>query len=132
MLLGGHEADEDEAAGPSLVLRLSDFVPPVVSEVFEAHGYREHEEEEDGERWDVWWRAGRFTPSEYAAANPMQRLNHFPKTTGLTKKDSLLRNLRRMRATHRAQKHRHSHHTRSRLRMAYVCLHAASEQRGRL
>ena len=30
----------------------------------------------------------------------MQRLNHFPKTTGLTKKDSLLRNLRRMRRTH--------------------------------
>ena len=27
-------------------------------------------------------------------------MNHFPKTTGITKKDTLLRNLRRMRAIH--------------------------------
>ena len=46
------------------------------------------------------WKGGRFKPSEYAAANSLQRVNHFPKTTGITKKDCLLRNLRRMRATH--------------------------------
>ena len=74
--------------------------PPLVREVFEAKGYREHDEEEDGDNWHVHWKAGRFKPSEYEAANRGQRVNHFPKTTGITKKDNLLRNLRRMRGIH--------------------------------
>ncbi|KAL3927573.1 MAG: hypothetical protein SGPRY_002762 [Prymnesium sp.] len=68
-------------------------------DVFEGRGYRE-QQEEDTERWHIHWKAGRFKPSEYAAANPAQRVNHFPKTSGITKKDTLLRNLRRMRAIH--------------------------------
>jgi hypothetical protein len=84
------------------VIRIADRAPQLVREVFEAKGYREYDEEEDGEDgpWDVYWRAGRFKPSEYAAANRAQRVNHYPKTTGITKKDTLLRNLRRMRGIH--------------------------------
>ena len=90
--------------------------PILVRDIFEAKGYRELDEEEGEEGspsskrdaaepppvWHVYWKGGRFKPSEYAAANPLQRLNHFPKTMGITKKDCLLRNLRRMRATHGA------------------------------
>ena len=84
------------------VVRIGDRAPPLVREVFEAKGYREYDEEEDGEEglWDVHWKAGRFKPSEYVAASKAQRVNHYPKTTGITKKDNLLRNLRRMRGIH--------------------------------
>ena len=94
----------------------TESAPILVHEVFEAKGYRELEEDEEetvpfnaaappagpSQVWHVCWKGGRFKPSEYAAANPLQRLNHFPATMGITKKDCLLRNLRRMRATHGA------------------------------
>ena len=38
--------------------------------------------------------------AEYEVASKLQRVNHFPKTTGITKKDCLLRNMRRMRGIH--------------------------------
>ena len=88
------------------VLRI-DKAPILVQEVFEAKGWREYDEEEveanptaANKVWHVMWKGGRFTPSQYEAANCMQRLNHYPKTMGITKKDCLLRNLRRMKATH--------------------------------
>ena len=80
--------------------RVSDRAPPLVRQVLEAKGYTECDEDSDG--WHLHWKAGRFKPSEYAAASRMQRVNHFPKTTGITKKDCLLRNLRRMRGIHGA------------------------------
>ena len=83
-----------------LIFRTSERVPQLVIDVLEAKGYREQEEEDGENNWHVHWKAGRFKPSEYAAANRTQRVNHFPKTTGITKKDTLLRNLRRMRAIH--------------------------------
>ena len=91
---------------PQLVVRLGEKCPPLVLEIFEAHGYREYEEPDedgnggDGRLWHVYWKAGRFKPSEYQEASSLQRVNHFPKTSGITKKDALLRNLRRMRACH--------------------------------
>ena len=93
-------AAASSASDSQRILR-GERAPPLVREVFEGKGYREHDEEEDGEAdWHVHWKAGRFKPSEYAAANRSQRVNHFPKTTGITKKDNLLRNLRRMRGIH--------------------------------
>lgn len=85
-----------------LVLRLGERVPHLVADVFETKGYVEYDEESpsEGQIWHVYWKAGRFKPSEYSEANAVQRVNHFPKTTGITKKDCLLRNLRRMRAIH--------------------------------
>lgn len=105
-------ADREDDATPVLKCERA---PMLVRDVFEAKGYRELDEEEGEEGgqptcqptglpqvWHVHWKGGRFKPSEYASANPLQRLNHFPKTMGITKKDCLLRNLRRMRATHGA------------------------------
>jgi hypothetical protein len=86
---------------PPLGFKASDRAPPMVCQILESKGYVEVEEDCD-EHWNVHWKAGRFKPSEYAAANRSQRLNHFPKTTGITKKDCLLRNLRRMRGIHGA------------------------------
>ena len=84
-----------------LIILGADRAPPLVRDVFEARGYREHDESMDEpNHWHVCWRAGRFKPSEYELASWIQKLNHFPKTTGITKKDALLRNLRRMRGVH--------------------------------
>lgn len=93
----GDESDPEDA---KLICRTDERGPVVVRDMFEAKGYREWEEEDGEANWHVYWKAGRFKPSEYAAASVHQRVNHFPKTTGLTKKDCLLRNLRRMRAIH--------------------------------
>ena len=90
---------EASTSNATLLFRVTGNVPDLIAHVFEAKGYFEQEDEESGV-WHVHWRAGRFKPSEYAAANPLQRVNHFPKTTGITKKDALLRNLRRMRGIH--------------------------------
>ena len=91
------------------VLRI-EKAPQLIRDVFEAKGFREYDEGEAENAppgscasvWHVMWKGGRFTPSQYEAASCVQRVNHFPKTMGITKKDCLLRNLRRMKATHGA------------------------------
>ena len=95
----GDEADDRP------ILRTQN-APVLVRDVFEAKGFQVIDDFEDEEEaaalkaWHVMWKGGRFKPSEYEAANCLQRLNHYPKTMGITKKDCLLRNLRRMKATH--------------------------------
>ena len=94
-------SSSEDADAPLLILKLSERAPPLVRDVFEEKGFREHEEGVDGEHhWHLHWKAGRFKPSEYEVASKLQRVNHFPKTTGITKKDCLLRNMRRMRGIH--------------------------------
>jgi hypothetical protein len=83
-----------------LVFKLGERGPQLVREVLESRGWREHDEDADGDRWDLFWRPGRFTMAEYGQASMQKRVNHLPKTTGITKKDALLRNLRRMRNLH--------------------------------
>lgn len=82
------------------VFKLGERGPQLVREVLESRGWREYDEDADGDRWDLFWRSGRFTMAEYAMASMQKRMNHLPKTTGITKKDALLRNLRRMRNLH--------------------------------
>ncbi|XP_070844209.1 probable tubulin polyglutamylase TTLL2 [Chaetodon trifascialis] len=84
----------------SLVFRLHDRGPEVVREVLLERGWEEYDEEErEEEDWNLYWRGSAFRTSEYHNLLPWQRLNHHPKTVGITRKDCLARNLRRMRAT---------------------------------
>ena len=94
--------DGDGGQAAPLVIRIGERSPHLVLDVFETKGYVEYDEDKDDGIWHVYWKASRFKPSEYAEASAVQRVNHFPKTTGITKKDALLRNLRRMRAIHGA------------------------------
>ncbi|KAM9339262.1 putative tubulin polyglutamylase TTLL2, partial [Symphorus nematophorus] len=87
-------------AAESLVFRLHDRGPEVVREVLLERGWEEYDEEErEEEDWNLYWRGSAFRNSEYHNLLPWQRLNHHPKTVGITRKDCLARNLRRMRAT---------------------------------
>ncbi|XP_054475073.1 probable tubulin polyglutamylase TTLL2 [Anoplopoma fimbria] len=84
----------------SLVFRLHDRGPEVVREVLLERGWEEYDQEEQEEEdWNLYWRGSAFHNSEYHNLLPWQRLNHHPKTVGITRKDCLARNLRRMRAT---------------------------------
>ncbi|KAK9531246.1 hypothetical protein VZT92_010683 [Zoarces viviparus] len=84
----------------SLVFRLHDRGPEVVREVLLERGWEEYDQEKrEEEDWNLCWQRSAFRNSEYHNLLPWQRLNHHPKTVGITRKDCLARNLRRMRAT---------------------------------
>eukprot|EP00128_Syssomonas_multiformis_P000424 Colp12_sorted_trinity150504_noHs@31320 len=85
----------------SFVFRLGENVPAVVRAVLEERGWQEHVEgEDDSKRWNLWWKCGRFRQSEVDGCRPWQRLNHMPRTSEVTKKDNLCRNLKKMKAIH--------------------------------
>ncbi|XP_062324111.1 probable tubulin polyglutamylase TTLL2, partial [Osmerus eperlanus] len=85
---------------PPLVFRLHDGAPELVREVLLERGWEEFNSQEHQEGdWNLYWRPSAFHASDYKRLLPWQRLNHHPKTVGITRKDCLARNLRRMRGT---------------------------------
>ncbi|KPP58837.1 hypothetical protein Z043_123298 [Scleropages formosus] len=80
-----------------LVFRLHGSTPDLVREVLLERGWEEYDEHahEKGD-WNLYWRVSTFRCSDFNCIQPWQRLNHHPKTAGLTRKDWLERNLRRM------------------------------------
>ncbi|XP_062407092.1 probable tubulin polyglutamylase TTLL2 [Sardina pilchardus] len=83
-----------------LVFRLHEGAPELVRQVLLERGWEEFEEQQQDEGdWNLYWRASAFRRSDYENIMPWQRLNHHPKTVGITRKDWLARNLRRMRGT---------------------------------
>ena len=92
--------NDPEAA---IVYRLNDHGqgPELVQQVFSERGWQEFDEDKHKDfDWNLWWRTNRFRTSDYDKIFPWQRLNHYPKTTAVTKKDSLARNLKRMQCVH--------------------------------
>nr|CAB3267353.1 probable tubulin polyglutamylase TTLL1 [Phallusia mammillata] len=89
-----------------LVLKSSEHVPEVLKQILTERGWNEVDEdseEKNNGAWNLWWKTQRFRKSEHDEVEPWQRLNHFPRTDAITRKDSLVRNLRRMRCIHGAQ-----------------------------
>ena len=79
-------------------------LPPVLRETLRSLGWAEFDEEAPPESQrpaNLWWRTNRFTASQITSAKyPYQRINHYPKSSEITKKDSLARHLKRMRTVH--------------------------------
>jgi tubulin polyglutamylase TTLL2 len=89
----------------ALIFRFNDNGqgPDIVQQVLLERGWVEFDEEiHKGHEWNFWWKGSRFRVSEYDQLLPWQRLNHYPKTTALTKKDSLSRNLKCMKGIYGA------------------------------
>ncbi|KAG9283041.1 putative tubulin polyglutamylase TTLL2 [Astyanax mexicanus] len=84
-----------------LVFRLHEKAPEVIREVLLERGWEEYDlqEHEKGD-WNLYWRTSAFRNFEYENLLPWQRLNHYPKTASIARKDCLARNLRRMRGTY--------------------------------
>lgn len=88
-----------------LVFRVNDHGqgPELVRQVFLERGWVEFDEDVQSELdWNLWWRSSRFRLCDYENLSPWQRLNHYPKSTGITKKDCLVRNMKRMKGVHGA------------------------------
>lgn len=86
-----------------LVFRVNDHGqgPELVRQVFLERGWVEFDEDIQNELdWNLWWRSSRFRLCDYENLSPWQRLNHYPKSTGITKKDCLVRNMKRMKGVH--------------------------------
>lgn len=87
----------------ALVFRLNDHGqgPEIIRQMFLERGWVEFDEDEqDDDDWNIWWRTSRFRNCDYDFLQPWQRLNHYPKSVGITKKDCLARNLKRMKGVH--------------------------------
>jgi len=86
----------------AVVFRLCDKAPDILREVCLERGWEEYREDgcEANGDWNLWWKTQGFTSSEYENCRPWQRLNHFPKSSNITKKDGLARNLRRMKTSY--------------------------------
>lgn len=85
-----------------VVFRLCEKSPDILREVCLERGWEEYNEDHDEAdgNWNLWWKTQGFTAGEFEQCRPWQRLNHFPKSTHITKKDGLARNLRRMRTSY--------------------------------
>ncbi|XP_064196419.1 probable tubulin polyglutamylase TTLL2 [Anguilla rostrata] len=83
-----------------MVFRLQEGGPDLVREVLLERGWVEFDpqEQEEGD-WNLHWRSSTFRNADYETVMPWQRLNHHPKTVGITRKDCLARNLKRMKGT---------------------------------
>ena len=82
-----------------MVFRVCDNAPELLRKVFEERGWKEYQEGWD-EDWNIWWKSSGFRGCDFDKCKPWQRLNHFPKSGQITRKDSLARNLRRMRGVY--------------------------------
>jgi len=98
------DKDNDSGEKCTLVFKLAETGPACIRKVLLERGWREYQADNDYDEevppWHLHWRSSRFKPSEYTGATQEQRLNHFPKSTVITRKDSLLRQLRKMRAVY--------------------------------
>mmetsp|Transcript_40188 Transcript_40188/g.105480 ORF Transcript_40188/g.105480 Transcript_40188/m.105480 type:complete len:620 (+) Transcript_40188:96-1955(+) len=84
-----------------ILYKQGDHLPSVVENVFLDNGWEEWQEDSHKEdEWTIAWKCGRFKPSEYTMAKSYQKLNHFPKSGVITRKDTLVRAIRKMRAVH--------------------------------
>lgn len=84
-----------------LIYKLSDDVPTSLRQVLSSRGWQEwckskHKENE----WTMCWTTKRYVAKELYGLHPSQKVNHFRNTSSITKKDNLLRNLRRMKSTY--------------------------------
>lgn len=81
-------------------LKIAEKGPPVVREVCESLGWKIIEDDSQDTGFNLWWKTSRFTKTQIASCNPFQRLNHFPGTIEMTRKDLLHRNIRKMKGIH--------------------------------
>uniref|UniRef100_A0A8C8SVK2 Tubulin tyrosine ligase like 2 n=1 Tax=Pelusios castaneus TaxID=367368 RepID=A0A8C8SVK2_9SAUR len=91
-----YDRDVEDILKP-LVFRLHDSVPEAVREVLLERGWSEFDEQEQDEAdWNLYWQNSPFRLTDHRSIKPWQRLNHYPETVRITRKDYLARHLKRM------------------------------------
>jgi len=89
----GLEQVEDLKLG----FRLYNCEAVLIRNTLEANGLKETE---GREQWSLFWGAGMLRSSLYLTLGKGQKVNHFPRSVEMTRKDSLFRNLAKMQALH--------------------------------
>ena len=75
--------------------------PELLHQVFLEKGWMEFDDTvHDETDWNIWWKTSRFRTSDYDQINPWQRLNHYPNSVSITRKDCLARTLKRMKGVY--------------------------------
>ena len=109
-----------------LVFRIGDKTPEIVRTALLESGWEEWQGDGDGRKeggsatqelaanskpetadrpnadWNLYWKTGRFQPSIIKSCNPYQKVNHFPSSSAITKKDNMVKTLRKMQAIYGA------------------------------
>lgn len=83
-------------AGPPLSFRMEHVRAPVVRDTLRTNGL----EETSGKEWLVMWSGPRMRDKEYQNLHELQRVNHFPGSTELTRKDRLCVHFEKMAKRH--------------------------------
>jgi hypothetical protein len=75
---------------------------PLIRYTMEDNGIRELSDRQ--QEWSVCWASSSIKAQFYQAMSRNQKVNHFPKTQEMTRKDSMYRNLARLKEMH-GEKH---------------------------
>lgn len=87
----------------SFIYKLSNDVAPSLHEVLKSRKNSEewNNEKHSDEDWTLQWSTKRYLSQEILGLESHQKLNHFRRTSAITKKDNLQRNIRRMRCNYK-------------------------------
>ncbi|KAM9316759.1 putative tubulin polyglutamylase TTLL2 [Gastrophryne carolinensis] len=89
--------DDDDSTLHTLIFHLHESTPRVVREVLLERGWEEFDKARHNEaEWNLNWKTSAFRISDHDNIKPWQRLNHYPGTAQMIKKDCLARHLKRM------------------------------------
>lgn len=77
--------------------RLIGAEPKLIRYTLEDNGF--HEEKQTN-KFSILWSSSGLRSSMFQGLNKFQKLNHFPRTSEITKKDSLYKNIARMQSIH--------------------------------
>ena len=71
---------------------------PLMRYTLEDNGFREVTERDH--EWSIQWACSNIKSTVYQAMTRNQKVNHFPKSTEMTRKDCMYRHLARLRESH--------------------------------
>ena len=71
---------------------------PLIRYTLEDNGFREATER--NQEWSITWACSNIKSTLYQSLTRSQKVNHFPKSTEMTRKDCMYRHLARLRETH--------------------------------
>jgi hypothetical protein len=89
---GGQGAGKAQQLGCDLLYKVFKGDTRLVRSLLQANGF-EHTE---GHDWNLLWASGNCKHYLYEGLNEWQKINHFPSSSELTRKDKLAINVRRM------------------------------------
>ena len=91
------DREQDKAEDRKMGFRLYNCEVPLVRKTLEGNGFKEAEGKE---QWSVLWGVGLLRSSLYLTLSRIQKINHFPRSMEMTRKDCLFKNLAKMQALH--------------------------------